>query len=286
MDTPSQTDAQERAIVAPDALEQKISDLLDILFRRRIDRLQELKLGDRLRSKNPYLLRAIGVADAREIVQALLDAHISSSDETIFGNEFFEPLAKWVATKSFEGSSSTSVQVSGSKGVDIQLSGHSDNQAIAIKSGPKVFNAQSRQKQIDEFKTVERILKKDRKHFQAIVGYCYGRKKQNETGYFTEMAGQQLWEHLTGEHDFYLRIIRLMQSKPIQHRPQFIKAYDEAKERFVREFNEKYALSDGSIDWDKLVIEVSAIGAPKKAPKAAKAKSKAKGNKPLHPVAQ
>jgi hypothetical protein len=254
---------QKRAIIEPDRLERKISDLLDTFFRRRIDRLQELKLDERLGSKNPYLFKAIGVADASDIVTALLDAHISSSDETIFGNEFFEPLAKWVAEKSFEGQHDVTVQVSGAEGCDILLSKADENQAIAIKSGPKVFNAQSRGKQISEFRKIERILKKDRKLFLAIVGYCYGRKKQKGGGDFTEIAGQQLWQHLTGHSDFYLQIIHLMKLKPIEHRPQFTQEYEKAKNRFVLEFLMKYAFPDGSIDWDKLVVKVSEIATPR-----------------------
>jgi hypothetical protein len=265
MGTSSQTTSAGRTIIASDILEQKISDLLDIFFARRIDRLQQLKLDSRLSSKNPYLFRAIGVADASEIVKELLDAHISSSDETIFGNVFFEPLAKWVAAKSFEGQSGTAVQVSGAEGCDILLTKPGQNEAIAVKSGPKVFNAQSRGKQILEFKKIDRILKKDGKLFLALVGYCYGRKKQKDVKDFTEMAGQKLWEHLTGEPDFYLRIIRLMRQKPIEHRPKFQEQYNNAKNLFVREFLTKYALPNGSIDWDKLVVKVSAVNSPNKA---------------------
>lgn len=261
MDISSPVGPQTRATIAPERLERKISDLLDIFFRRRIDRLGELKLDERLASKNPYLFKAIGVADASEIVTALLDAHISSSDETIFGNVFFEPLAKWVAEESYQGDKGVTVQVSGAEGCDILLSDGSENQAIAIKSGPKVFNAQSRGKQIAEFKKIERILKKDRKLFHAIVGYCYGRKKQQEARDFTEMAGQQLWQHLTGQPDFYLQVIHLMRQKPIEHRPLFVDEYQKAKNRFVLEFLTKYAFPDGSVDWDKLVTKVSRVEA-------------------------
>jgi hypothetical protein len=266
MSLPTQEIDPTRAVISPEALERRISDLLDIFFKKRIDSLQNLKLEQKLKVENPYLFRAIGVSDASGIIEELLDAHISSSDETIFGNEFFEPLAKWVAAQSFRDRIDVTVQVSGAEGCDILVSMANETQAIAVKSGTKVFNAQSRRKQIDEFMKIDRILKKDRKLFLPIVGYCYGRKEQRDAKDFTEMAGQRLWEHLTGETDFYLRIIRLMKTKPLEHRPRFTDEYDKAKNRFVKEFLSKYSLQDGSIDWDQLAQIISEIKPPRQKP--------------------
>lgn len=276
MTTPPDKDTMPARATIPSAdLEEKIAQLLDVFFNKRTDSLQSLKLDAKLKVKNPYLFRAIGVSDASEIVEELLDAHISSSDETIFGNEFFEPLGKWVAEKSFENQRHITVQVSGAEGCDILISTPEENQAIAVKSGTKVFNAQSRRKQIDEFHKIERILRKDKKLFLSIVGYCYGRKEQRLAKDFTEMAGQKFWEHLTGEKDFYLRIIELMKLKPVEHRPKFLDQYNKAKNRFVKEFLSKYALEDFSIDWNKLARMISEVRLPAaKAKKAKKAKSK------------
>jgi hypothetical protein len=92
-----------RTTIPPADLEAKIAELLDVFFTKRAESLGKLQLKDKLKSKSPYLMRAIGVADASEIIEEMLAAHISSSDETIFGNDFFEPLAKWVAEKAYEG---------------------------------------------------------------------------------------------------------------------------------------------------------------------------------------
>ena len=59
-------------------------------------KLRELTLNDLL-NKNPYLYRSDGIQRPGHLLDGLLIARISSSDETIFGNEFFEPLALWVA---------------------------------------------------------------------------------------------------------------------------------------------------------------------------------------------
>ena len=107
-------------------LEDKIGELLDGFYQRRNDKINTLKLKDALKRKNPYLYRAIGVQKASEIVEGLLSAYMSSSDEGIFGDAFFGPLAKFVSGG----------VVSPSEGVDIAKETATTYMAIAVKSGP------------------------------------------------------------------------------------------------------------------------------------------------------
>lgn len=69
--------------MSPLELEVLIRQSLDQFYQRRIKKLSELKLRNVLSKKNPYLFRAVGVQDAYEIVDELLRAYMSSSDETI-----------------------------------------------------------------------------------------------------------------------------------------------------------------------------------------------------------
>jgi hypothetical protein len=265
-------DLPHKSISAP-ALEAQIGKLLDCFFIRRISLLQTLELDAKIRRKNPYLIRAIGIASADEIVKELLDAHISSSNETLFGNEFFEPLAKWVAEQAFSDQPGTAVTLSDGEGVDIRISRPNENQVIAVKSGINVFNAQSRARQATDFAAVRSRLAREKKSFLEIVGYSYGRKDAKPGGKFTEMAGQVFWSHLTGEDDFYLRIVEMMKNKPLEHRPMFLVEYDKAKNRFTKDFLDKYALEDGSIDWSKLTSLISSVRVKiPKPPKASSAK--------------
>ena len=244
------------AAIDPVALEAKIAELLDVFFAKRTEALDKLRLQKKLKDKSPYLMRAIGVADASEIVEEILDAHISSSDETIFGNDFFEPLAKWVAEQAYAGTQTTTVQISGAEGCDISIEHAGVYEAIAVKSGPKVFNAQSKKRQVEEFQKLQSRMAKTKKFFAPLVGYCYGSKLQRENpdkpAPFAELAGQRFWHHLTGDAGFYLRIVDLMKSKPIEHRQGFMASYTMAKNKFVKEFSASYTNEDGTIDWLKL----------------------------------
>jgi hypothetical protein len=69
---------------------------------RRLHNLEKLKLKDVLKRKNPYLFKAKYIVTAQDLVKLLLDAHLSSQEEAIFG-EFLEGLAIFVNGKVYGG---------------------------------------------------------------------------------------------------------------------------------------------------------------------------------------
>lgn len=239
-------------VIDSNILEDKIGELLDHFYLKRCASLDNLKLIDTLKRKNPYLYKATGVSDAGEIVDAVLKAHVSSSDETIFGNEFFEPLAKWVAERANPG---CTVTTSDGEGVDITITSERSVMPIAVKSGVHVFNASSKKKQGENFSALNKRLLKLALCFDPVVGYCYGNRQQSakSTANFRELAGQEFWEFLTGESDFYIKVIDLMGEKPIKHRHSFQISYDQAKNRFVKDFLNDFSDEKGAINWNKLL---------------------------------
>lgn len=245
-------------------LQEKIAELLEVFFSKRRESLKNLKLINTLGRKNPYLYRAAGVADASEIVEEILRAHVSSSDETIFGNDFFEPLAVWSAK---EANPDATVMTSDGEGVDVTMQIPSEGvvRPIAVKSGVNVFNAASKKKQGENFASLNRRLAKIALRFDPVVGYCYGRKRQStkSKATFREVAGQNFWEMLTGDSQFYIKIATYMLDTPVDCRPDFQKAFDEAKNRFVLEFLKEFSNENGSINWDKLIAFNSAYEKPK-----------------------
>lgn len=232
------------SVINSKQLEQIVQDALDEFYERRINNINTLKLRNVLKRKNPYLYRAIGYVTANEIVEELMKAYITSSDEGIFGDAFFETVAEQVS----DGHKSMT------DSVDIEIHTQDGIKAYAVKSGPSVFNAQSKARQNQAFEECRKRLSKMRKHFEAIVGYGYGNKQSKKTKYtFKELAGQDFWEDLTGDSDFYLKLIRLMGQKPKEHLPVFQDAFSAALNRFVRDFINEFCFDDGRIDWEKLV---------------------------------
>jgi hypothetical protein len=69
---------------------------------KRLESLQSLSLQKILKRKNPYLFKAKNILTAQDLVKNLLDAHLSSQEETIFG-DFLEGLAIFINEKVYGG---------------------------------------------------------------------------------------------------------------------------------------------------------------------------------------
>lgn len=226
-------------------LEELIKKCLDDFYKRRIDKLGGLKLGDTLQKKNPYLFRAIGIQNAAELVEGLLTAYMSSSDEGIFGDAFFEPLAKVVSGG----------VVAPSEGIDLVIETDTQYKAISVKSGPNIFNASQAKRMNEEFSSLRSRVAKLHKQYDALLGHAYGRKagEPTATRLYRVRAGQAFWEELTGDSEFYLKIIQLMKDYPVNHRMTYEIELGHAVNRFTKELLNNFASDDGAINWEKIL---------------------------------
>lgn len=89
------------------------------------------------------------------------------------------------------------------------------------------------------------------------------------------------WEELTGDPDFYLKLIRLMKDHPAHHRVNYEESWNKAVNRFTSEFLDDFSLADGSIDWEKLVIFNSGKVTKHPRPPSKKRVTKQQHNDPL-----
>lgn len=73
-------------------LKEFINDNITEFHNARLNALQKVKLEEILKKKNPYLFKAKNIQTCEELIRVLLDAFLSSQEETIFG-QFLEKLA-------------------------------------------------------------------------------------------------------------------------------------------------------------------------------------------------
>lgn len=222
-----------------EAIGQSLTDFYTSLTKT----LDNIDIDKILKRKNPYLYRAKGISSAGQIVDGILAAYVSSSEETVFGNTFFEPIAIVVSGG----------QKAVTEGVDITVDKDNTIYSIAVKSGTSVFNADSRKRQEQNFQSAQKRAQQAKKAYLPVVGYGYGKKKVKAEKFYLELAGKDFWEWLTGDPEFYTKIIGFMGTRPDEYAKQFEEAYAKAENRMVREFTVKYCKEDGSIDWDTLI---------------------------------
>lgn len=220
----------------------------------RLKSLAKLKLTNILLRKNPYLFKAKNILTSQDLVKTLLDAHLSSQEETIFG-DFLEGLAIFICDKVYGGKKSSA------EGIDLEFEKGGIIHIVAIKSGPNWGNSSQIARMRDNFKKAKRILgaHKSIKNIVAVNGCCYGRDNQPDKGDYLKLCGQRFWEFVSGDKDLYTEIIEPLGHKAKEKNEEFLKAYAQIVNKFTLEFGKDFCVN-GKIDWKKLVKLNSATG--------------------------
>jgi len=214
----------------------------------RLRGLSNLKLTKILSRKNPYLFKAKNVLTANDLVKTLMDAHLSSQEETMFG-DFLEELAIFICGKVYNGNKSSA------EGIDLEFEKSSVRYIVSIKSGPHWGNSGQITKMRDNFKKAKRILgtNTSKKNIVAVNGCCYGREPSFDKGDYLKLCGQRFWEFISGEKDLYTKIIGPLGHRAKEKNEEFQEAYARIINRFTREFSDDFCSKNGEINWEKLV---------------------------------
>lgn len=237
---------------------QEITQYIELnipsFHQRRLDSLAALKLGKVLRRKNPYLFKAKFLTNAPDLVRLLLDAHLSSQEETIFGG-FLEGLAIFICGRIFNGKKSSA------EGIDLEFERNGIYYIVSIKSGPNWGNSSQIKKMRQNFLQAKRILgtNASARNIVAVNGCCYGQEKLEDKGDYLKKCGQSFWEFLSGDDDLFVSIIEPLGHRAKDRNEEFLVAYGKVINRFTSEFIKDFCLTDGTILWDKLVRYNSAI---------------------------
>ena len=213
---------------------------------QRLASLERLELDDILRRKNPYLFRAKAVIAAPDMVKQLLDAHLSSNEETLFGR-FLEELAVEVCRISFGGHKSAS------EGIDLEFVRAGKRYAVSIKSGPNWGNSSQIARMMDNFNRVRRVAKQGKVDLECVNGCCYGKDASPVKNGYLKLCGQDFWSLISGGEEIYQALIEPLGHTAKERNEEFAEAYAKAQTRFTVKFVDGFCLSDGGIDWAKLL---------------------------------
>lgn len=236
-----------------------VEENIGTFHQKRIAGLKDLKLKKVLSKKNPYLFKAKYVLTTQDIIKSLTDAFISSQEETIFG-DWLEGLAIFVNEKVYQG------RKSGIIGIDLEFDKDNTRYIVTIKSGPNWGNSSQIAKLVADFKTAKKTLRTSNSQLNivAVNGCCYGRDNQPDKGDYFKYCGQRFWEFMSGDTDFYTKIIEPLGHQAKERNDDFMQSYAQMINKFTKEFADTFCKDDGSIDWDKLVRFNSATVDPKK----------------------
>ncbi len=223
---------------------------------KKIDKLKKLTLEAILKRKNPYLFKAKGAVTANDLIESVLDATVSSGEETVFGN-FLEQLAIHVCEQTYGGKKSSAT------GLDLEFAANRKHYIVTIKSGPNWGNSDQIKKMQANFTKAKKTLRTSggsrAAEIVAIEGCCYGKDDSPDKGEYQKLCGQRFWSLISGRPELYRELIKPLGLRASERNEQIIALRAKKLNLFTQSFLEGYC-KQGVIDWDKVVRYNSGSG--------------------------
>jgi len=216
--------------------------------KNRYKRLENLRLNTILKKKNPYLFKAKNILTSETLIKSILDAYLSSQEETIFGH-FLEGLAIFINEVIYNGTKSCA------EGIDLEFNKDNTRYIVTIKSGPNWGNSSQIQRMKDNFKKAMKILRANNPNLSVIPinGCCYGKTKDPNKGDYYKYCGQEFWEFISDNENLYTDIIQPLGYKAKEKNQKFLEEYAKIINKFSFEFSKRFCVN-GEINWEKLVV--------------------------------
>jgi hypothetical protein len=230
-----------------DDLKYYVEQNIGNFHKSRLDSLGKLKLEDILKRKNPYLYKAKNILVSGELVKIILDAHLSSQEEGIFGN-FLEGLAIFINGKVYGGKKSSA------EGIDLEFDNNDKRFIVTIKSGPNWGNSRQISGMKDDFTRAKRVLRTSNSKLEiiAVNGCCYGRDNKPDKGDYFKYCGQSFWQFISGDIILYTTLIEPLGHKAKEKNEEFQQEHAKITNIFTQEFSDKFC-KQGVINWEALV---------------------------------
>ncbi|MDZ4182086.1 MAG: PmeII family type II restriction endonuclease [Candidatus Cloacimonadaceae bacterium] len=247
------------------AIEKYVKDNIQKFHDSRIQALSIINVAKLLKKKNPYLYKVKNSEVASDLVKGILDAHLSSSEETMFG-DWLEGLAIFINKMVYNGSKSSAC------GIDLEFEKEGVRYLVCVKSGPNWGNSGQVKKMKDNFEAATITLKTSGSKIRvdAVNGCCYGTSKETlRVGNYYKICGQSFWTFISGDENLYIDIIKPLGSMAKERNAEFIVKYEALLNKLTIDFGKVYCNKNGSINWEKIVK----LSCEKKKPSKRKTKS-------------
>lgn len=239
--------------------------VLKPFYLTRLQGLESLRLETLLKRKNPYLFRAKNLEIPSDLVRSIIDAFLSSQEETVFGN-LLESFAIFVSEKTDRG-----FKTKGFASVDLQFIRDDICYIVSIKSGTSWGNHDQINAMKNNFKKAKILLREQgvTSEIIAVNGCMYGRdsnplknttnrgsKLEEPDKVYYKYAGQVFWHFISQDEDLYQEMIVPIGEEAQQQDETFKKVYHQKVNEFTHQFMQGF-MTDHQIDWAKLLAFVS-----------------------------
>ncbi len=236
-------------------------EVIKPFYEARVAKVSELSLKTILKRKNPYLFKAKNIETSGEFIKYILDAYLSSQEETMFGN-LLEKLAIFVCSYVFGGKKAEQGIL---KSVDLEFERNEKYYIVGIKSGIYWGNRDQIDKMKHNFKLAKKILVDNgiKKEIIAINGCIYGKdnnpfkEDSDPEQNYHKVCGQEFWELISGDRELYKNIILPLDKEAKKRSDHFKMVYADKSNEMIKDFSDEFLTKKGGIDWEKMIDFVS-----------------------------
>lgn len=214
---------------------------------QKLKSLENLSLDDILKKKNPYLFRAKHLVVASDLINEMVIAHLSSSEEKLFG-DFLELLALFIAQNT------CGAKKSASSGIDFEFDRKKTRYLVSVKSGTNWGNSGQHEQQKTNFAKAVKVIKQSKSvaQVEAVLGICYGKTRSSFLHGYHKVVGQSFWYLISENKNLYTDIIEPLGYKAKEHNENFLEKKATLVNLLTKDFLQRYCIN-GQIDWKKIV---------------------------------
>lgn len=235
------------------------SDVIKPFYEIRLSRLESAKLSEISKRKNPYLFKAKNIETAGDLAKSILDAFLSSQEETIFG-DLMENLAIHVCHEVFNGKKAEEGIY---RSVDLIFERDRKIYVVGIKSGPNWGNSDQVNTMKKNLRNAKKLLRAaGKKDIISVNGCMYGRdnvphkvNKNPDLSYY-KICGQAFWELVSGDDQLYKKIIQPLDKEAKKRDEVFKELYVKKINEMTKDVVNRFYTKD-NLDWDKIIDYVS-----------------------------
>ena len=238
-----------------------VSEVIKPFYEIRLERLKNSALENLIKRKNPYLFKAKNIETAGDLAKNILDAFLSSQEETIFGN-LMENLAIHICQQKYNG---RKAQAGKFRSVDLIFEKESKIYIVGIKSGPNWGNSDQVNIMRKNFKKAKQLLriKNNKKQIIAINGCMYGKDNQPRKKHpkdpdltYEKICGQSFWELISDDKELYKKIIQPLDKEAKKRDANFKKIYTQKVNEMTGDMINLFCVKN-LLDWNKIIEFIS-----------------------------
>ena len=220
-------------------------DLLLVGFSERLRKRLSIRPEKIIESKNPFLFCTRAVEGPEAYARMLIDAFLTSSEETIFGT-VLEQIAIAICCRARSGWKSTT------ENIDLEYDSGEIRTIVQIKSGTKWGNSSQRKKLEQSFKTSQRILRqgKSGQVVRCVEGCCYGKSGTKDKGTYFTIVGRDFWYEISGWNGTASAVLQTLEKYA---RNGFHEDRKNAVREMVSYLKDRGAIEGDNLIWDKIL---------------------------------